>query len=90
MGLRGGTSVSIVAFNSSLAHGTRIPRLDNSFELHTDASTIGVGAVVMQTINGTPRVIAFASPRFSRTDARRGPTEREWMGVLWAVDHFRP
>ena len=52
------------------------PDLDNTFELHTDASTIGAGAVLMQTINGRPRVIAFASHKFLRTDARRGSTER--------------
>ncbi|CAB1106075.1 unnamed protein product [Ectocarpus sp. CCAP 1310/34] len=60
------------------------------FELHTDASTLGVGASLMQTIDGVTRAVAFASHRFSQIDARRGPTERECMGVLWAVDHFRP
>lgn len=66
------------------------PDLENTFELHTDASTVGVGAVLMQTIDEKPRVISFASHRFSRTDSRRGPTERECMGVLWGVDHFKP
>ena len=66
------------------------PDLERPFELHTDASTMGVGASLMQTIDGVTRAVAFASHRFSQTDARRGPTERECMGVLWAVDHFRP
>ncbi|CAB1108851.1 unnamed protein product [Ectocarpus sp. CCAP 1310/34] len=66
------------------------PDLERPFELHTDASTLGVGASLMQTIDGVTRAVAFASHRFSQTDARRGPTERECMGVLWAVDHFRP
>ena len=65
------------------------PDLANTFELQTDASTIRAGAVLMQTINGTSQAIAFASHRFSRTDARRGLTERECTGVLWAVDHFQ-
>ena len=66
------------------------PDLERPFELHTDASSLGVGASLMQTIEGVTRAVAFASHRFSRTDARRGPTERECMGVLWSVDHFRP
>ena len=60
------------------------------FELHIDASVVGAGAVLMQEVGGVPRVISFASHRFSRTDARRGPTERECMGVLWGVEHFKP
>ncbi|CAB1104547.1 unnamed protein product [Ectocarpus sp. CCAP 1310/34] len=66
------------------------PYLERPFELHTDASTLGVGASLMQTVDGVTRAVAFASHRFSQTDARRGPTERECMAVLWAVDHFRP
>ncbi|CAN0436657.1 unnamed protein product, partial [Pylaiella littoralis] len=83
------------AFNqlkSELASPTVLafPDPNRPFELHTDASQVGSGAVLMQNMGGAPRVIAFASHRFSRTDARRGPTERECMGVLWAVQHFRP
>ena len=72
------------SLRSTLASPTVLafPDLDNTFELHTDASTVGAGAVLMQTIDGVSRVIAFASHRFSRTDARRGPTEGECMGLL--------
>ena len=80
------------SLRSTLASPTVLafPDLDNTFELHTDASTVRAGAVLMQNIDGVSRVIAFASHRFSRTDPPRGPTERECMGVLRAVDHFRP
>ncbi|CAB1100402.1 unnamed protein product [Ectocarpus sp. CCAP 1310/34] len=59
------------------------PDLEGRFELHTDASSLGVGVSLMQTIEGVTRAIAFATHRFSRTDPRRGPTERECMGVSW-------
>ena len=80
------------SLRSTLASPTVLafPDLDNTFELHTDASTVGAGAVLMQAIDGVSRVIAFASHRFSRTDACRRPTERKCMGVLWEVDHVRP
>ncbi|CAB1100578.1 unnamed protein product [Ectocarpus sp. CCAP 1310/34] len=80
------------SFRETLASPTVLafPDLERPFELHTDASTLGVGASLTQTIDGATRAVAFASHRFWQTDARRGPTEREGMGVLWAVDHFRP
>eukprot|EP00903_Cladosiphon_okamuranus_P015718 g14508.t3 len=65
------------------------PDMNSTFELHTDASATGAGATLMQAVGDVPRVIAFASHRWSRTDSRRGPTERECMAILWAVDHFK-
>ena len=80
------------ALRSALASPTVLafPDPNKPFELHADASVVGAGAVLMQNIGGVPRVISFASHRFSRTDSRRGPTERECMGVLWGVEHFKP
>ena len=66
------------------------PDLDSTFELHTDASIIGAGATLMQEVGGVPRVISFASHKWSRTDSRRGPTERECRDIWWAVDPFKP
>ena len=63
---------------------------DKPFVLHTDASAAGAGAALTQEHEGVERVIAYASHRWSATDARRGATERECMAVLWAVAHFRP
>ena len=50
---------------------------------------MGAGAILTQEQSGESRVIAFASHRWSRTDARRGPTERELMAALFGIDHFR-
>ena len=57
--------------------------------LHTDASSIGAGVVLTQNHGSEEVVIAYASHRFSRTNSRRGPTERECMAVLWGAGHFR-
>ena len=66
------------------------PVWGNPFVLYTDASADGAGAALIQDYEGAERVVAYASHRWSRTNARRGATERECMAVLWAVVHFRP
>ena len=60
-----------------------------TFTLHTDASSTGAEAALTQRKQNKEFVIAFASHRFSKQDARRGPTERECMAILWATKHFR-
>lgn len=66
-----------------------LPNWHDLFALHTDASEIGSGAALTQIQTGFERAISFASHRWSRTDAKRSPTEREAAAVLWAVEHYR-
>ena len=72
------TSPTVLAF----------PDWNSTFVVQTDASSAGAGAVLLQPVGREERVLAFASHRFSKTDSRRGPTERECMDVLWAIKHF--
>ena len=65
-------------------------RFDAPFILYTDASDYGIGSVLSQKIDGTERVIAYASRLLSKVE-RRGPTtEKEALAVVWSVKHFRP
>ena len=73
------TSPTILAF----------PDWNSTFIVQTDASSAGAGAVLLQPVGREERVLAFASHRFSKAGSRRGPTEREYMAVLWAIKHFR-
>ncbi|XP_046687392.1 uncharacterized mitochondrial protein AtMg00860-like [Homalodisca vitripennis] len=58
-------------------------------ELHTDASDIGVGAVIMQKEKGDALPVAYASRRLSEAEKKYTVTEKECIGVVWATQHFR-
>ena len=67
-----------------------LPDLDQPFSLHVDASLEGAGAALTQSSEDGEQVVAYASHRWSKSDERRSATERECVGVLWAIARFRP
>ena len=60
------------------------------FKLHTDASGLGLGAVLYQTHeDGKDRVIAYASRVLSHTEAKYPAHKLEFLALKWAVtDRF--
>lgn len=57
--------------------------------VYTDASPSALGAVLVQTNSeGESRVISFASKSLSPTERRYAQTQREALGIVWAVEHF--
>ena len=62
----------------------------SSFKLETDASGLGLGAVLSQEQeDGTIRPIMYASQTLQPHECSYGSTELEALGVIWAVRHFR-
>ena len=53
--------------------------------LHTDASSIGLGAVLYQEQEGQNRVIAYASRGLSRSESRYPAHKLEFLALKWAV-----
>jgi deoxyuridine 5'-triphosphate nucleotidohydrolase len=64
------------------------PDFNKPFMLHTDASTLGLGAVLSQMASKYDKLIAYASRRTSNTEAKYGATQLEALAVIWAIKHF--
>ncbi|GFW54141.1 retrovirus-related Pol polyprotein from transposon gypsy [Trichonephila clavipes] len=63
----------------------KFPDFKKPFELFTDASSIGVGAV----LNLEHRPVVFASRMLSGAERNYTLTKRECLAVVWALNKFR-
>lgn len=66
------------------------PRFDLPFILETDASAIGVGALLSQEVNNVERPICFASQKLSKSEQNYSVIQREILAARWALQQFRP
>lgn len=65
------------------------PVYSEPFEVHTDASNYGVGAMLTQTMNGKEHPIAYMSRSLTSAEKNYSITERETLAVLTALEHWR-
>lgn len=66
------------------------PKFDREFTLETDASGLGLGAVLSQ-VQEDDRLhpVAFASRALSPSERNYGITDLETLAVVWAISHFK-
>lgn len=58
-------------------------------EIHTDASSLGYGAVLFQKFDGQLKVIEYYSQRTTEVESRYHSYELETLAVFKALKHFR-
>ncbi len=60
------------------------------FVLYTDASALGLGAVLMQPDeSGKNRVIGYASRTLNPAESNYSVTHQETLAIIWALKQFK-
>ena len=64
------------------------PDFDKPFHLFTDASNEGLGAALMQNVEGKYKPVAYASRMMNKSERNYSTTDREMLAIVWALRHF--
>jgi transposase InsO family protein len=65
------------------------PDFEKPFLIATDASNLGIGAVLSQIQEKKERVIAYASRTLNKGEKNYETTKKECIALVWGVDHFK-
>ena len=63
-------------------------RLDTPLVLRTDASSVGIGAVLLQESEGNLHPVVFASRKLVEREQVYSTIERECLAIVWSVQKF--
>ena len=64
------------------------PNWDSKFQVHTDASKLGCGAMLAQRHNGVLWPVRFASKAFTAAESHWPTAHQELFAVKWALEQF--
>jgi hypothetical protein len=64
---------------------------NSKFELHTDASDLGISAILVQIgPDGQERVIHYGSRMLTKQELKYHTQEKEALAIVWGLNKFRP
>jgi len=67
-----------------------LPDFTTEFILRTDASNVGLGAVLFQEHDGTLLPVSYASRKLLEREEKYAITEKECLAIVWSVKKFAP
>ena len=76
-----------ISSDTVLAYPSMLP--EHEFRLHTDASDIGISAVLTQDLGRGERPISFASRQLNASERKLSVTEKELLAVIFGTKQFR-
>ena len=62
--------------------------LNKSFVLQTDASNVGIGAILLQEHDGVKHPVAYASKKLLDREQNYSVSERECLAIVWGLKKF--
>ncbi|KAL3967106.1 alpha-2-macroglobulin-like protein [Sarotherodon galilaeus] len=65
------------------------PDFNKPFILQTDASGVGLGAVLQQEVDGERRPVVFLSRKLLDRETRYSTVEKECLAMKWAIEALR-
>lgn len=66
-----------------------LPDSSKPFVLRTDASDVGIGAVLMQDQEGKLFPVSYASRKLSPRERKYSTIKRECLAIVWAIQKYR-
>ena len=59
------------------------------FIIYSDASGFGIGAALVQNIDGVESVVSWICRKLSLAELNYTTTEKEFLAVVWAIKRFK-
>jgi len=66
----------------------KLPKIHEPFTIRTDASDVGLGAVLLQDHEGILHPVMYASRSLSDRERRFSAVEKEGLAIVWALKKF--
>lgn len=83
-----GATLNILRLSSKPEHIFKLPDSSCQFILRTDASNHGLGAVLLQYVQGYPHPVTYTSRNLLDRERRYSTIKKECLAIRFRIQHF--